>query len=110
MVNGANPILYLVRGDGFRFLADFGDKILFPLFRTSFIKDSIFGGQLEHPFGQDVVYQIVDMLFPFLVVNLVAIIGMTVVPLHESVLVQVVSLFHPCLGDLKNLAVHDFEI
>lgn len=36
LVNGANPILYLVRGNGFRFLANFGDKILFPLFRTSF--------------------------------------------------------------------------
>lgn len=42
LVNGANPILYLVGGDGFRFLTDFGDKILFPLIRTSFVKDCIF--------------------------------------------------------------------
>ena len=51
LVNGANPILYLVGGDGFRSLTDFRDKILFPLIRTSFVKDCIFGGQLEHPFG-----------------------------------------------------------
>ena len=56
------------------------------------------------------VYQIADILLSFLVVNLGAVIEMTVVPLHERVLVQVVVLVHPCLGNLKNLAVHNFEI
>ena len=56
------------------------------------------------------VYQIADILLSFLVVNFGAVIEMTVVPLHERVLVQVVVLVHPCLGNLKNLAVHNFEI
>ena len=32
LVNGANPILHLIRGNGFRSLADFGNKLFFPFF------------------------------------------------------------------------------
>ena len=43
------------------------------------------------------------------VINLGAIVEETVIALHEGVLIQVVVLVYPCLGDLKNLAVHNFE-
>ena len=53
--------------------------------------------------------QILDMLLAFFVVNLGAIVEETAVALREGVLVQVVVPVYPCLGDLKNFAVHNLN-
>ena len=49
------------------------------------------------------------MELAFLIVNLRTIVKETIVALREGVLVQVVVLAHPCFGNLKNLAVHNFK-
>lgn len=97
-------------GNGFRPASNVCDKIFSPLCRTTIVSYGIVGNKLEHAFGQNIVYQVVDMVLAFFVVNLGAIIEKAVIALHEGVLVQVVVLVHPCLGNLKNLAVHNFEI
>lgn len=53
--------------------------------------------------------KVVDMELAFLIVNLRTIVEETIVALREGVLVQVVVLAHPCFGNLKNLAVHNFK-
>ena len=107
LIDRANPVLYAVRGNGFRPASNVGNEILSPLFRSAIVAHGIVGDKLEHAFGQNVVYQVVDMELALYIVNLGTIVEETDVALREGVLVQVVVLVYPCLGNLKNLAVHN---
>lgn len=109
LIDRANPVLHAFGGKGFRPASNVCDEIFSPSFRTAFVAYGIVGNKLEHAFGQNVVYQVVDMELAFLIVNLRTIVEETIVALREGVLVQVVVLAHPCFGNLKNLAVHNFK-
>lgn len=103
LIDRANPVLHAFGGKGFRPASNVCDEIFSPSFRTAFVAYGIVGNKLEHAFGQNVVYQVVDMELAFLIVNLRTIVEETIVALREGVLVQVVVLAHPCFGNLKIL-------
>ena len=109
LIDRANPFLYAFGGNGFRPASNVCDKLFSPLCRTAIVAYGIVGNKFEHAFGQNVVYQVVDMVLAFFVVNLGTIIEKAVIALHEGVLVHVVVLVHSCSSNLKNLAVHNLE-
>ena len=108
-IDRADPLLCAVGGNDFRPAPDVVDESLSPLFSPAIVAYGIFGNKFEHTFGQNAVYQVLDMELALLVVNLCTIVEETIAALYERGLVQAAIFGYPCFGNLKNLAVHNLE-
>lgn len=93
----------IVGGKSGGFLLYHGNRLRFPLFHAAIVADDISPYARKHSFGQNSPDQTGDILFPFVIVNLGAIINRTGVALLQCVLVQIVLALYLLCCDLKIL-------
>ena len=91
LINGANPILYVLSVQFAGLCLDVGHKLFLPLLGSTFVEKSVFVYEFEHAAGEYLIHQNVDALFPDFRFNLHAIIIEVTIALCERVFCQTPS-------------------
>ena len=67
---GRIPFQHIFNGNSFRLFSDVGNILLFSLLHTAIVAYGIFGYKFEHPFGQGMIDQIVNILLTLFIIYL----------------------------------------